>query len=448
MGGNYLPNTDQDRQSMISAIGVSCLEDLFIDIPDNVRLKRPLALPQAMAEPDLVHMLEDKASRNLHTGQLPCFLGGGAYDHFVPSVVHHLAGRSEFYTAYTQYQPEISQGGLQALWEYQSMICELTGMDVSNASLYDGGTALAEAMNLACGSTGRSKVLVSSAVNPLYRKVLSTYAKDLGFSLEIVPASAGLSDKSAISERCDGQTAAVILQNPNFFGSVEDFTGLADTVHERGALLIVSANPISLAILKPPGQYGADITVGEGQPLGLGLQFGGPYLGFMAVREKLMRRMPGRIVGQTVDADGKRGFVLTLQAREQHIRREKAYSNICSNEALCAITAAMYLSVTGKQGLRHIAELCTAKAHYLAGEIQKLPGWDLVYQSPFFLEFVVRAPQPPAQINQNLLNKGIIGGLDLGRFDPAWQGQMLFSVTEKRTRAEMDALVTALEVKS
>jgi glycine dehydrogenase subunit 1 len=444
MGSNYLPNTDQDRQAMLAAIGVASLDDLFADIPANVRLQRQLALPEAMSELDLVRMMTDKADSNQHAGKLPCFLGGGAYDHYVPSVVSHLAGRSEFYTAYTQYQAEISQGGLQALWEYQSMICELTGMDVSNASLYDGGTALAEAMSLACGSTGRNKVLVSAAVNPLYRKVLATYAKDLGFTLDIIPAVYGLSDRDAMIAKCDGETAAVIMQNPNFFGSIEDFSGVAESVHACGALLIASVNPISLAILKSPGQYGVDIAVGEGQPLGLGLQFGGPYLGFMAVKEKLMRRMPGRIVGQTVDSAGRRGFVLTLQAREQHIRREKAYSNICSNEALCAITAAMYLAVNGKQGLRQVADLCLGKAHYLAEELKKLPGYSLAYPAQFFLEFVVKTSEPPASINQRLFTKGIIGGLDLGRFDPDWEGNMLISVTEKRTRNEMDAFVAVL----
>lgn len=448
MGGNYLPNTDQDRLDMLAAIGVDSVDALFADIGDNIRLQRQLDLPEAMSEMDLLRMMTQKAEHNQHAGDYPCFLGGGAYDHFVPSVVPHLAGRSEFYTAYTQYQAEISQGGLQALWEYQSMICELTGMDVSNASLYDGGTALAEAMNLACGATGRSKVLISAAVNPLYRKVLTTYAKDLGFQIISIPTTEGQSDCQAITAACDRETAAVIVQNPNFFGTIEDFSGLADSVHASGALLITSVHPISLALIKPPGQYGADIVVGEGQPLGLGLNFGGPYLGFMAVKEKLMRRMPGRIVGQTADSHGRRGFVLTLQAREQHIRREKAYSNICSNQALCAVTAAMYLAVTGKQGLRKVAELCLNKAHYLAEQLQTVPGCSLVYPAPFFLEFVLKTPEAPVLINQRLFHHGIIGGLDLGRFDPAWAGHMLISVTEKRTRHEMDAFVAVLGGKS
>ena len=444
-GRHYLPNTESDRQAMLAAIGVSSVDELFQDIPPAVRLGRPLNLPPALSELEVLQLLRQRAAENVHVGQMPCFLGAGAYDHFIPAVVPHLAGRSEFYTAYTQYQPEISQGGLQALWEYQSYICELTGLDVSNASLYDGATALAEAMNMACGATGRSKVVVSAGIHPFYRRVLATYARDLGFEIITVPTVDGQTDRAALKAAVNTEVAALLMQNPNFYGVVEDMEGIADLVHSHGGLLVACVNPISLAILKPPGAYGADVAVGEGQPLGLGLNFGGPYLGFMAVREKYMRRMPGRIVGQTTDLEGKRGFVLTLQAREQHIRREKAYSNICSNEGLCAITAAIYLSALGKQGLAKVARLCLQKAHYAAGRIASLPGYRLAYTAPFFHEFVLETPLPAAEINARLQEKGIIGGLDLATVEEGPANRMLLCVTEKRTKAEIDALVAVLE---
>lgn len=444
-GRHYLPNTTEDRQAMLSAIGASSVEELFADIPTDVRLTRPLALPDGLSELEAAKLMQARADLNRHAGHMPCFLGAGAYDHFIPAIVPHLASRSEFYTAYTQYQPEISQGGLQALWEYQSYICELTGMDVANSSLYDGATALAEAMNLACGVTNRHKVLVSAGIHPFYRQVLATYAHDLGFTITEVPLVGGQTDKEALVAALDGETAVVMLQNPNFLGSIEELTDIATRVHKGGSLLALCVNPITLALLKSPRDHDADIVVGEGQPLGLGLNFGGPYLGFMAVREKLMRRMPGRIVGQTTDLDGKRSFVLTLQAREQHIRREKAYSNICSNEGLCAVTAAIYLSAMGKEGLRQVATMCVQKAHYAAESISAIPGYRLAYQAPFFLEFVVETPRPAAEINERLLEQGIIGGFDLGKVDAKYKNQLLVCVTEKRTKMEIDALVAALE---
>lgn len=444
-GRHYLPHTDEDRLEMLTAIGVTSTEALFADIPAGIRLNRPLDLPAAVSEMEVFRLMQNRAAQNADTDAYPCFVGAGAYDHFVPAVVPHLAGRSEFYTAYTQYQPEISQGGLQALWEYQSYICELTGLDVSNASLYDGATAAAEAMNLACGVTGRTKVVVSAGVHPFYRRVLATYAHDLGFAVEIIALQEGKTDMGVLAKAVDHQTAAVIGQTPNFLGVIEDFQAVAELVHQQGGLLVSVVNPISLALLTPPGAYGADIAVGEGQPLGLGLNFGGPYLGFMAVKDKYMRRMPGRIVGQTTDHEGRRGFVLTLQAREQHIRREKAYSNICSNEGLCAVMAAIYLSAVGKKGLRQVAEACVHKAHYAAERIVAVAGCSMVYDSPFFHEFVIRLPRPAAEVSRLLLEAGIIGGLDLGIIDPARADQMLFCVTEKRTAAEIDALVAVLE---
>lgn len=444
-GRHYLPNTDVDRQAMQQLIGIKETEELFVDIPAGIRLNRLLDLPAALSEPEMLRLMQNRAAQNCHVDEYPCFLGAGAYDHFVPAVVPHMAGRSEFYTAYTQYQPEISQGGLQALWEYQSYICELTGLDVSNASLYDGATATAEAMNLACGVTGRSKVLVSAAVHPFYRQVLATYAHDFGFTVETIGLTEGKTDAAKLMAAMDKQTAAVIAQTPNFYGLVEDLSTVSEAIHQQGGLLISVVNPISLAILKSPSEYGADIAVGEGQPLGLGLNFGGPYLGFMAVKEKYMRRMPGRIVGQTLDRDGRRGFVLTLQAREQHIRREKAYSNICSNQGLCAITAAIYVSAMGKEGLCQVAQACVQKAHYAAQRISTLPGYSLSYSGHFFHEFVVDLPRSAAEVNRILLANKMIGGLDLGTVDIAMANQMLFCVTESRTVAEIDALVAVLE---
>jgi glycine dehydrogenase subunit 1 len=444
-GHHYLPNTPADRQAMLKTIGVQSVEELFADLPADIRLKQPLELPPAVSELEILRMMQERAGRNSNVDQFPCFLGAGAYDHFVPSVVSHLAGRAEFYTAYTQYQPEISQGGLQALWEYQSFICELTGLDVSNASLYDGATATAEAMNLACGVTGRKKVLISAAVHPFYRQVVATYARDFGFAVHVIPVVQGKTAADELIALVDDETAAVILQTPNFYGIIEDMAAFGEAVHRKGGLFVAVVNPISLALLQSPGQYGADIAVGEGQPLGLGLNFGGPYLGFMAVREKYMRRMPGRIVGQTVDIEGRRGFVLTLQAREQHIRREKAYSNICSNEGLCAVMAAIYVSAMGREGLRQVANSCLQKAHYAAQRIAVLPGYSLAHTGPFFHEFVIKTPRPASEINSLLLTKGIIGGLDLATLDAAMADQLLFCVTEKRTSGEIDELVAVLE---
>jgi glycine dehydrogenase subunit 1 len=449
MGGyHYLPATTADRQAMLAAIGAGHVTELFAAIPDNVRLNRALNLPPARSELELTALLRKMAAQDTDVDAAPCFLGAGAYDHFVPAVVNNLAARSEFYTAYTQYQAEISQGGLQALWEYQSLICELTGLDVANASLYDGATALAEAMHMACGATGRSRVVISAGIHPFYRQVLATYAHDLGIHLELLPTANGVTDKQALLAAIGSETAAVLLQSPNFLGCIENMDGIADSIHKQGGLLVAAVNPISLAILRPPGDYGADIAVGEGQPLGLGLNFGGPYLGFMAVREKFMRRMPGRIVGRTTDHEGRPGFVLTLQAREQHIRRGKAFSNICSNEGLCALMAAIYLTTAGKQGLVEVATLCAQKAHYAARQIAALPGYSIAFTSPFFLEFVVQLPCPASEIQDRLLAHNIIGGLDLAATDAALadhsERHMLFAVTEKRTKTEIDQLVAIL----
>lgn len=444
MTWSYLPHTLEDRRSMLTAIGVDTVEELFSDIPANLQLNRLLNLPAPMSELDLVKSLQKLAASNGNLQDYICFLGAGAYDHYIPSVVDHVIGRSEFYTAYTQYQPEISQGYLQALWEYQSMICQLTGMEVANASMYDGGTALAEAAMMACNATGRSEVLVAKTVHPHYRTLLTTYGVDRDYSIIEFGYEQGISDIEQLSQSISKNTAAVIIQTPNFFGCIEDVKRVASLAHAQGALLIVSVDPISLGILEAPGVLGADIVVGEGQGMGLPIAFGGPYLGFFATTEKLMRKIPGRIVGQTVDHEGHRGFVLTLQTREQHIRREKATSNICSNEALCALTAAVYLSAVGKEGLRRVAELSLQKAHYACRELTKLKGCTSVFAASYFKEFVIRCSKPIDQINEALLQGKMIGGLNLGNYYPELENCMLLCVTEKRTHGEIDELVKKL----
>jgi len=444
MAWSYLPHTPEDRQTMLAAIGVEKVEELFSDIPAQLLFNRPLQLPHAMSELELVNSLQKLATRNANLQEYACFLGAGAYDHYIPSVIDHVIGRSEFYTAYTQYQPEISQGYLQALWEYQSMICQLTGMEVSNSSMYDGGTALAEAAMMACNVTGRSEVLIASTVHPHYRTVLNTYGMDRGYTITEFGYKDGTVNLEELTKLMSKNIAAVLIQSPNFFGCIEDVKKMADLAHAQGALLIVAVDPISLGILEAPGVLGADIVVGEGQSMGLATAFGGPYLGFFAATEKLMRKMPGRIVGQTVDHEGNRGFVLTLQAREQHIRREKATSNICSNEALCALSAAVYLSAVGKEGLRQVAELSLQKAHYAGLELTKLAGFTSVFGASYFKEFVIRCPKPIIEINEKLLQEKIIGGLDLGIYYPELENCMLLCVTENRSLDDINRLVKIL----
>lgn len=444
MQWSYLPHTDQDRKAMLEAIGVATVDDLFVDIPADLRLKDSLKLPAAMSEPDLVKHLAALAQTNANSKEYACFLGAGTYDHYIPSVIDHVLRRSEFYTAYTQYQPEISQGYLQALWEYQSMICELTGMEVANASLYDGGTGLAEAAMMAAGANGRKEFLVAKTVHPHYRTVLATYAQDRNYGITEIGYTDGSLDVEALQSKVNKNVAAIILQTPNFFGCIEDVQAIADLAHSQGALMIAVVDPVSLGLLEAPGKLGADIVVGEGQSLGLPMSFGGPYLGFFASTEKLMRKMPGRIVGQTLDYEGNRGFVLTLQAREQHIRREKANSNICSNEALCALAAAVYLSTVGKAGLQQVAALSLHKAHYAYQQLSALPGCEGVFSAPFFKEFIVRLSKPVAEVNKELLADKIIGGLDLAKYYPELNNCILICVTENRSRQEIDRLVNRL----
>jgi len=442
MAWSYLPHTSEDRKSMLEAIGATSVNELFVDIPQSLRLNEQLKLPPSLSEPEVVRHLAELAKANKGLQDLTCFRGAGAYDHYIPSVVDHIIRRSEFYTAYTQYQPEISQGYLQALWEYQSMICEITGMEVANASMYDGGTAIAEAAMMAvAASAKRTKVIVAKAVHPHYRAILATYVQDQSITITVAPQAYGVTDFNSIETLADDTTAAVIVQCPNFFGNVEDLRSLGRLAHAKGAYLIAIVDPISLGVLEAPGKLGADIVVGEGQSLGLALAFGGPYLGFFAAAEKFMRKMPGRIVGQTTDNQGNRGFVLTIQAREQHIRRGKATSNICSNEALCALAAAIYMSSLGKNGFREVAYQCLQKAHYAHAALAATTGCQSGFGSRFFKEFCIKTDKPVAYINGKLLEQRILGGLDIGKYYPELENVMLICVTEKRTKEEIDRLV-------
>ncbi|WP_339278828.1 aminomethyl-transferring glycine dehydrogenase subunit GcvPA [Paenibacillus sp. FSL W8-1187] len=444
----YIPMTEQDQAEMLETIGVSSVEELFRDIPASILYSGTLPMSGALDEWSLMRHLKQLAGRNADADTAVSFLGAGLYDHHIPAVLPHLAGRSEFYTAYTPYQPEISQGELQAIFEFQSYICELTGMAVANASMYDGATALAEAAALASAHTRRKRVVVSRAVHPEAREIVRTTARGLGLDVVEVGLRDGLTDPEALAAAVDDSTAAVLVQSPSFLGTVEDLSVLGTLAHESGALFVVSANPLSLGLLEAPGALGADIVVGDAQPLGIPSSLGGPTCGYFAVAEPLMRRMPGRIVGQTVDRDGKRGFVLTLQAREQHIRREKATSNICSNQALLALCASIYLSVMGKTGFRKTAELNLRKARHAARTLGGLNGFSLSFaDTPFFNEFVVKLPEGTdlRQLELALLEEGFLGGYDLGRSYPELAGHMLVAVTEKRTREEIEAFAAALD---
>ncbi len=431
---------------MLRVAGVASLEDLFAEIPATVRLKRPLELPPALPEGELFAHMVRLAERNAHADRLVSFLGAGAYDHEIPSVVWHLAGRAEFVTAYTPYQAEVMQGELQAAYEYQTMLCELTGMDVANASMYDGASALGEAAVMSRDLTGRNRVVVSSAVHPHYREVLRTYTRHLGVEVVEVPYRDGVTPVEEIRAATGPEVAAVIVQSPNVFGCIEQGSAFAQVAHEAGALLIAAvAEPISLGLLRPPGEYGADIVAGEGQPLGNHLNYGGPYLGMLAARQAFVRRMPGRLVGMTTDRDGRRGFVLTLQTREQHIRREKATSNICTNEALNALGAAVYMAALGPDGMRRVAEVNARRAHYAIEQLTALPGISRAFAAPVFNEFVVRTPLPPEQLNARLSEKGFLGGLALGAWYPELPDGWLVCVTEARTRGQIDAFVEAVK---
>ncbi|MCM3130029.1 aminomethyl-transferring glycine dehydrogenase subunit GcvPA [Paenibacillus sp. MER 78] len=447
MANRYLPMTEQDQAEMLAAIGAETMEDLFSDIPEEIRFKGELPVSSKLDEYALTRHMSRLAGRNVNADTHASFLGAGIYDHHVPSVINHVISRSEFYTAYTPYQPEISQGELQAIFEFQSYICELTGMAVANASMYDGATAFAEAGNLAASATRRKKLVVSSTVHPESRQVLASYAHGLNLEVVEIGYTNGVTDMEALAAAISEDTAAVMIQSPNFFGSVEDIQAAADLIHPNKGLLIVSANPISLGLLEAPGKLGADIVVGDAQPLGIAGSYGGPTCGYFAVSQAHMRRIPGRIVGQTTDRYGRRGFVLTLQAREQHIRREKATSNICSNQALLALSASVYMSLLGKQGMLDVSELNLQKSHYAKQTITSIEGVSTPFTSPTFNEFVIKLPDNSSMedVQSKLLAAGFIGGYDLGREYPELSGHMLIAVTERRSKEEIDEFKAVLE---
>lgn len=443
---SYILNTPAQQQEMLERIGVPSIDALFEQIPATCRFQGDLKVPPALTEMELTQHLAQTLGKNISAEDAICFLGGGAYDHFIPAVVDTIAGRGEFYTAYTPYQAEASQGSLQAFFEFQTLICQLTGMDVANASLYEGGSAVAEAAIMAMASTNRhGQVLVAESVHPHYRETLTTYLKNLEPSVVSIPTPDGVLRPAALQTVLNDKTACVIVQQPNFFGCLEDLTPLIEATHKAGALFVLSVDPISLGLLKRPGEYGVDIVVAEGQSLGTPLQFGGPYLGIMACREQFMRKMPGRLVGQTTDRRGNRCWTLTMQTREQHIRREKATSNICTNQGLLALRATVYLAAVGPHGLRETAELCLHKAHYAAQQLTQLPGVKLKFAQTYFKEFTLEVPTNPGPLLHKLLTAGYHAGLDLSRWYPSLGNCISLAVTEKRTKAEIDGLVQAFK---
>jgi len=442
----YTPHTVQDRQEMLAQIGVESMEELLdAVVPKKIGLPSPLNLPSGISEMELSREVKNFSLRNASLEEYTSFLGGGIYDHFVPAVVEHLASRSEFYTAYTPYQAEASQGTLQAIYEYQTVICNLFQMEVSNASMYDGATSLAEAALMAHRIRGGEKFLVAKSLPPEYYQVILTYTKHLGIRIVQIPyTSEGTSDLNRLEDEMDDKVTAVIVQNPNFFGYLEKAKELEEIVHRFGSLYIICCDPISLGILSSPGECSADIAVAEGQALGSPPSLGGETLGIFATRKGFLRQVPGRIVGQAKDRKGERGFVLVLQTREQHIRREKATSNICTNQALNAMKACIYLSCLGEEGLKKVAGLCLGNSHYLKRRIEQLPGYSSPFSAPFFKEFVIKTSIPSEKINQKLLEARILGGMDLGTFYPELENHLLFCTTEKRTKEELDTLVSLL----
>ncbi|AZV57343.1 aminomethyl-transferring glycine dehydrogenase subunit GcvPA [Clostridium sp. AWRP] len=441
----YLPLTEEDKKIMLEKIGVSSIDDLFSDIPESVRLNRKLNINDGMSELEVESYIKDIAKSNKSLDDLTCFLGAGVYDHYIPSVIKHITSRSEFYTAYTPYQAEISQGTLQTIFEYQTVMANLTGMEVSNASMYDGATACVEAAQMAANVTRRKNIVASKTLNPEVRKVLKTYLRFKNLNLIEIDEAGGVTDIEKLKGEINKDTAAVIVQTPNFLGLLEELQDVEKYVHDNKSLLIVFCDPISLGVLKSPGEYGADVVVGEGQSLGNSMNYGGPYLGFLITTKKYLRKIPGRIVGETTDSEGKRGYVLTLQAREQHIRREKASSNICSNEALNALTALIYLTTLGKKGIKEVAYQNVQKSHYAFKKLTESGKYKAVFDKPFFNEFVVASKNSVQDINKTLLENKILGGYDVEKQYPSYKNSMLLCVTEKRTKNEIDKLTSVLE---
>ena len=442
---SFVGRSDDERRAMLERIGAARIEDLWSAIPEDVRVRGPLPLPAPLAEYEVTRRFEAWGAENADTGRYVCFLGAGMYDHFVPAALRALAGRSEYATAYTPYQPEVAQGTLQVIFEYQSMIRELTGMEVANASMYDGATAAAEAAHFAAGATGRRRILVSAGLNPHHRGVLATYASAGNFAVEVVPLEGGRAVAAAFARRGGDDVAAILWAQPNYEGVVEDGRAITEQAHALGAYSVAIADPVALSILSPPGADGADIVVGEGQPLGVSMSYGGPLVGFFAIRKRDVRRLPGRLAGATVDLDGRRGFVLTLQTREQHIRRERATSNICTNQGLMALANTIHLALLGAQGMRDVALQCLERTHYLAGRVRAVPGVSLPHgDAPFFREFVARLPGPAEEFVRFALERRLLAGVPLVRFEPDRAHDLLVAVTEKRTREEMDRYAEAL----
>ena len=442
----YIANTPEDIQEMLKAIGLESIDQLFDDIPKDIKLSRELDLPKSKSELEVSSYLKKLADKNCSMGELTSFLGAGAYDHYIPSIVNHVISRSEFYTSYTPYQPEISQGTLQYIFEFQTLIANLTGMDLANASLYDGGTAVVEAALMAAAYSRKDEIIISKSVKPDARKILHTYAHVQDLKVIEVDIKDGVTDMEALDGLVNDNTAAVIVQSPNFFGIIEDLEAIGEIAHKgKKTTFIASVDPISLGILKKPGDMNVDVVVGEGQSLGIPVSFGGPYLGFMAVKKDYVRKIPGRIVGQTEDLDGKRSFVLTLTAREQHIRREKATSNICSNQGLNSLAATVYMVTMGKEGLREVALQSTKKAHYAYEQLIKSGKFKPAFDKPFFKEFALTSDIAPEKINEALRKENIIGGYDLGKEYPQFENSVLYAVTEKRTKEEIDKLTSVME---
>ena len=438
----FISNTDKERQEMLKDIGVSKFKNLLSDIPEKFILKEDLKLEEQLTELEITRKIAELANKNKSDAN--SFLGAGIYDHFIPAAVDHVLLRPEFHTAYTPYQAEVSQGTLQYIYEYQTMICELTGMEISNAGMYDGASAAAESVLMAARKSKKFKAVISGSMNPLYLQVIKSYTEGVGIELVIIPPKAGLTDIKALENAADDETGCVLIQTPNFFGNIEDAFAVGEIAHKtKKALFITAVDPISLAILNSPDEYNADIVIGEGQGLGNNQNFGGPLFGFLATKLSLARSMPGRIVGATKDADGKRAFALTLQAREQHIRRAKATSNICSNQALCNLAATVYMSLMGPEGLKEAAEQSASKAEYLAEKITEIPGFDLAYEAPFFKEFAIKTPIPASEIVANLKNKNIFPGVDMKQF--GYDNMLLIAVTEKKRKSDLDELVAALK---